>query len=161
MAQPIISEITVEALPAEAFARFVGDMGRWWPMAYSRGGARFVTVHVEPVAGGTWFEVDSDGAESPWGDVRAYDPGHRLVVGFNVASDRGVEPLERQSEVEFRFEPAGEGTRVTVEHRNLDRHGDGAEAIRQGMASDHGWPLILASFARELRFPRAAPLSAS
>lgn len=107
MFEPIVSEITVETLPAEAFARFVGDMGRWWPMAYSRSGARFATVHVEPVAGGSWFEVDRDGVESPWGDVRAYDPGHRLVVGFNVAPDRGVEPLERQSEVEFRFEPAG------------------------------------------------------
>lgn len=151
MDQPITAEITVDLSPEEAFDRFVGDIGRWWPMAYSRGGARLATVHVEPVAGGTWFEVDRDGEESPWGDVRAYDPGHRLVLGFNVAADRGVEPPERQSEIEFRFEPQGKGTRLAVEHRDLDRHGEGAQAIGQGMASDHGWPLILASFARDLR----------
>lgn len=82
-----------------------------------------------------------------------------MIVGFNVAPDRGVEPPERQSEVEFKFEPAGEGTRIVIERRDLDRHGEGAEAIREGMASAHGWPLIQASFARELKYPRAQPLS--
>jgi hypothetical protein len=34
-------------------------------------------------------------------------------------------------------------TRVELEHRNLDRHGPGWEAVRDGIASEGGWPLYL------------------
>jgi hypothetical protein len=34
-------------------------------------------------------------------------------------------------------------TRIELEHRNLDRHGDGWEGARDAVASDGGWPLYL------------------
>lgn len=37
----------------------------------------------------------------------------------------------------------GERTRVELEHRHLDRHGDGWEGMREGVAGDQGWPLYL------------------
>ena len=41
-------------------------------------------------------------------------------------------------------------TRVALEHGNLDRHGDGWEAVREGVDSDAGWPLYLRGFAEVL-----------
>jgi hypothetical protein len=35
-----------------------------------------------------------------------------------------------------------------LEHRNLDRHGEGWEANRDALASPEGWPLELNAFAK-------------
>ena len=147
---PIRCDIRVHGAPAQVFARFV-ELSRWWPMAYSRSGAKFAGAFVEPKVGGRWYEKDQDGQESSWGDVRAYDPGHRLVTGFNIRPDQGVEPPERQSEVEMTFTADGDDTLVALEHRDLDKHAEGAANVAAGMASVHGWPLILASFEREFK----------
>jgi hypothetical protein len=37
--------------------------------------------------------------------------------------------------------------RVALEHRNLDRHGDGWEGMREGVRGDQGWSLYLERFA--------------
>lgn len=148
---PIRHQIRVHGAPAQVFARFV-ELSRWWPMGYSRAGARFSGAYVEPKVGGRWYEKDQDGNESSWGDVRAYDPGHRLVLGFNIRPDQGMEPPERQSEIEVAFEADGDDTVITLEHRDLDKHAEGAASVAKGMASMHGWPLILASFEREFKF---------
>jgi hypothetical protein len=50
--------------------------------------------------------------------------------------------------VEIRFVADGpDRTRVQLEHRHLDRHGDGWEGTREGVGGDQGWPLYLARFA--------------
>ena len=54
----------------------------------------------------------------------------------------------RTSEVEVRFlAEAPSRTRVELEHRQLDRHGDGWEGLRAGVDSGDGWPLYLHRFA--------------
>jgi hypothetical protein len=40
-----------------------------------------------------------------------------------------------------------ERTRVELEHRHLDRHGDGWQGVREGVDGDQGWPLYLGGFA--------------
>jgi hypothetical protein len=42
---------------------------------------------------------------------------------------------------------APERTRVELEHRNLGRHGDRWEGVRDGVASEGGWPLYLRRYA--------------
>jgi hypothetical protein len=37
-------------------------------------------------------------------------------------------------------------TRVELEHRNLERHGEGWEGVRDGVAGEGGWPLYLRRF---------------
>jgi hypothetical protein len=39
---------------------------------------------------------------------------------------------------------------VELEHRNLDRHGDGWEPERDAVRSEGGWPLYLQRFAERL-----------
>jgi len=149
--EPIRCAIGVSAPPERAFEIFVTEIGRWWPLAYTWGEDQFETAAIEGRAGGRWFETDLDGGESDWGNVRAFEPGRCLILSFNVSPERQPEPPERQSEVAVRFIPASGGTRVELEHRDLARHGKGAERLRDGMASRRGWPLILASFARQAR----------
>jgi hypothetical protein len=49
--------------------------------------------------------------------------------------------------VEVRFIAEGvERTRVELEHRHLDRHGEGWQGVREGVDSDQGWPLYLQGF---------------
>ena len=148
---PVRAAIFVDTLQDRAFQAFTADIGRWWPLEYSYAQAELDTAVIEPRAGGLWFERDRAGQETAWGQVRAWEPPSRLVLSFAVGPDRAPEPEERASEVEIRFVPEGRGTRVELEHRDFERHGDGAQRLRDGMASPQGWPLILAAYARHVR----------
>ena len=46
---------------------------------------------------------------------------------------------------------APERTRVELEHRSLDRHGAGWEAVREGVDGAPGWPLYLHSVNRQAK----------
>ena len=47
------------------------------------------------------------------------------------------------------FAPEGSGTRVELEHRNLERLGDSAEGFREAIDSSGGWGALLKLFAEE------------
>lgn len=151
---PVKHEVTLEVSADRAFELFTDRLGEWWPMTYTFSGSQFESARVEPRAGGRWFERTTSGDELDWGDVRAYERGRRLVLGFGIGPDRKPAPPERSSEVELRFVPEGARTRVLVEHRDFERHGDGAAATREGMASAQGWPVILAELRRAARRDR-------
>ena len=40
-----------------------------------------------------------------------------------------------------------ERTRVELEHRHIDRHGPGWQAVVDGVDGEDGWPLYLARYA--------------
>jgi uncharacterized protein YndB with AHSA1/START domain/catechol 2,3-dioxygenase-like lactoylglutathione lyase family enzyme len=144
--------VVVEAGRASTFDTFTRHLGSWWPLAYTYSEARFADAAIEPKAGGAWFERDDGGESLSWGEVRAYVPGERLVLGFAIGPDRKPAPPESASEVEVRFSDAGPGrTRVELEHRGFERHGEGGETLRAGMDSPQGWPLILAELRRWIR----------
>lgn len=149
--QPVRAAVQVRLAPEAAFDHFVRHLGRWWPLGYTWGEAAFRDAAIDPRPGGTWGETTDDGTRRPWGAVRAYEAGRRLVLGFNVSPTRQPEPPERESEVEVRFVAADGGARVEVEHRDFAKHGEGADGLRAGLASPQGWPIILASFARDVR----------
>ena len=145
---PLSHSVELELPPAEAFDLFTAGLGEWWPLAYTFTEAAFATARVEPVVGGRWFERDESGNELPWGEVRAYEEGRRLVLSFGIGPDRKPGPPEEASEVEVRFVPAGAArTRVELEHRDFAKLPDGA-TLRDGMGSPQGWPLILAELRR-------------
>jgi uncharacterized protein YndB with AHSA1/START domain len=79
----------------------------------------------------------------------AYEPPARVVISWDINPQWQIESdPDKTSEVEVRFiaESAGR-TRVELEHRHLDRHGEGWEAAREGVAGDQGWPLYLQRYA--------------
>jgi hypothetical protein len=85
--------------------------------------------------------------------VLVYEPPNRFVISWDINTQWELQTdLEKTSEVEVRFAPEGEGrTRVELEHRNLDRHGEGWEGMRDSVGSPEGWPEGLRLFAERLR----------
>jgi hypothetical protein len=67
---------------------------------------------------------------------------------------RSAEPVDRTGrtrEVEVRFTSEAPGrTRVDLEHRHLDRHGEGWEHTRDAIGGEGGWTGCLAAFATRL-----------
>ncbi|MEU7786239.1 SRPBCC family protein [Amycolatopsis sp. NPDC049159] len=102
---------------------------------------------LEPRAGGTVHDVGTDGSRCAWARVLACEPTDRLLLSWDISprwqleSDPG-----HTSEVEIRFIADGaERTRVTLEHRHLDRHGEDWESFTS-LGSGSGWPLYLDRF---------------
>jgi uncharacterized protein YndB with AHSA1/START domain len=142
---PIVRTVEVKAPPARAFELFATRMGQWWPRGRTVGAAPHVDIIVEPEAGGRWYERDAEGRETPWGKVLAWDPPGRLLLGWQLDSRFAFDP-DFVTEVELTFTPiAGGGTRVTLEHRDLERFG--ADAAGHAEKLGGGWPIFLGHFA--------------
>lgn len=148
---PVTASARLDCPVDEAFRRFTQDIGLWWPLAYTFAGDQLDTVEVRPGPDGQWLERDRAGRETSWGAVLEWDPPHAFAAEFAISPGRAPEPPGRRSEVSLRFAPDGVGSRIDLEHRGFERHGDGGAAMREGMASPQGWPLILAEFVRETR----------
>jgi hypothetical protein len=142
---PINRTVDVKVPPARAFDLFATRMGDWWTKGQTIAKAPHVDVVVEPHAGGRWFERDADGHETQWGKVLAWEPPGRLLLGWQIGRDWTYD-ADFLTEVELTFAAlAGGGTRVTLEHRNLERFG--ADAASHAATLDSGWPTKLAEFA--------------
>jgi uncharacterized protein YndB with AHSA1/START domain len=148
-ATSIRHEIVVEAPIARAFSVFTDDFGSFKPREHNILGVEIAETVFEPRVGGRVYDRGTDGSECHWARVLAYEPPDRLVISWDLNPQWQIETdTERTSEVEVRFiAEAPNRTRVELEHRNLDRHGDGWEAVRGGVGSPGGWPLYLQRFA--------------
>jgi uncharacterized protein YndB with AHSA1/START domain len=141
---PIVRSVVVKAPPRVAFDRFTQQMAKWWPAEHHTGGNPFNEVVIEPRVEGRWFERDTQGTETQWGKVLTWEPPARVVLAWQLSAEFKFDP-DFITELELTFEPQGTGTRVTLEHRNLERYGDSAEKIRAAL--DGGWPGIFQSYA--------------
>ena len=146
------SEITVAAPIERAFAVFTEDFGSFKPPEHNLLGVDIAETVFEPRAGGRLYDRGVDGTECRWARVLAYDPPDRVVFTWDISPQWQVETdLERTSEVEVRFvAETPDRTRVVLEHRHLDRHLEGWEAVRAGVDSEGGWPLYLQRYAELL-----------
>lgn len=138
-------EIVVEAPADRAFRVFTEQMDKIKPREHNMLGVDIQETVFEPRAGGRIYDRGVDGSECEWASVLAYEPPDRVVFSWNVSPYWQVETdAAKRSEVEVRFIAEGPGrTRVELEHRHLDRHGDGWEGLRDGVAAPDGWPLYL------------------
>jgi uncharacterized protein YndB with AHSA1/START domain len=137
----VVRESVLVELPLEqAFALFTEGINEWWPLeeGYSFGGDMAREVHLEPWVEGRLYERWVDGEEFQTGRVIESDRPHRIVFTWRDEHERG------EMEVEVRFTPEGEGTRVMVEHRGFERLGPGGEELAARYAG--GWPRVLQAF---------------
>jgi uncharacterized protein YndB with AHSA1/START domain len=132
-----------------AFDLFALRFADWWPLdSHHIGADPAVTAVIEPRAGGRWFERAQDGSECDWGFVKSWDPPARLLLGWQLSARFDFDPnRDLATEVEVTFEPEGDGTRVTLEHRGFEALGDDGQAIRDAVSSDGGWQSLLAMYA--------------
>jgi uncharacterized protein YndB with AHSA1/START domain len=148
-ATSIRHEVVVNAPIERAFSVFTDGFGSFKPREHNLLGVEIAETIFEPRVGGRLYDRGVDGSECHWARVLAYEPPNRVVISWNIDPRWQIETdLEKTSEVEVRFTAEGpDRTRVELEHRNLDRHGEGWEAVREGVDSEGGWPLYLRRYA--------------
>jgi len=145
---PVRKSVRVAASQERAFDVFTAGIGRWWPKSHHIGAADLDALVIEPRQGGRWFERGVDGNECEVGKVLVWDPPARLVLAWQLTPEWKYDPaLITEVEVQFIAEGAN-ATRVELEHRNLERMGERADAMRQQIDGPEGWGGLLQLFAQ-------------
>jgi uncharacterized protein YndB with AHSA1/START domain len=143
------TSIVVEAPIARAFKVFTEDFGRFKPPEHNLLAVPIAETVFDPRVGGYLYDRGIDGSECRWARVLAYEPPNRVLLSWNISPQWRIETdpeKVREWEVRFTAETA-ERTRIEIEHRKLERHGEGWEGERDGVAGDQGWPLYLQRYA--------------
>jgi uncharacterized protein YndB with AHSA1/START domain len=136
---PVVKAVSVRAEQARAFALFVRDLARWWPLAQFHTGPDPVDCAIEPRVGGRVFERAADGRETSWGTVVAYEPPHRLAFSWIV----GGLTVDQAQLIDVRFTPEAVGTRVELTHSGWEKLGDAAAAAALRERYNRGWATIV------------------
>ena len=144
--------VVVKAPIEHAFKVFTERFDTWWPRTHHIGKVEPYTAILEARVGGRWFERGADGSECEWGRVLEYTPPRRVAVSWHLGPDYKYDPDPgKASRVEVSFHDEGNGkTRVELVHSQLDRHGAGWEALRDGVGSQGGWGGIMDGFAAKV-----------
>ena len=143
------ASIEVNAPAERAFEVFTRDFGAFKPAEHNLLQVPIAETVVETHVGGHIIDRGADGSECPWATVLAYEPPERFVFSWDISPYWQVETdTEKRSEVEVTFAALDEErTRVDIDHRHLDRHGEGWAGVREGVSTDQGWPLYLSRYA--------------
>ena len=136
------TSIVVEAPIARAFKVFTEDFGRFKPAEHNMLKVAIAETVFEPKVGGHIYDRGVDGSECHWARVLAFEPPDRVVFSWDISPQWQIETdPDNASEVEVRFVAQDDQTtRVELEHRHLDRHGEGWEGERDAVGSPGGWP---------------------
>ncbi|MDQ2959925.1 MAG: SRPBCC family protein [Candidatus Dormibacteraeota bacterium] len=142
-------QIVVEAPIEEAFTVFTDRFGDFKPPEHNLLRTAIAETTFEPRVGGHIYDRGVDGSECRWARILAYEPPVRVVFSWDIGPQWQIESdPDNTSEVEVRFvAETPERTRVELEHRKIDRHGPGWQAVSDGVADDAGWMLYLHRFA--------------
>ncbi|HTV69974.1 MAG TPA: SRPBCC family protein [Rhizobiaceae bacterium] len=138
--------IVVEAPIERAFKVFTEEFDSIKPRDHNLLRVPIAETVFERRVGGHVYDRGTDGSECRWARVLAYDPPHRLLLSWDISPRWQIETdPNRASEWEVRFTAETESrTRVEIEHRKLERHGEGWKGVRDGV--DRGWPVYLERF---------------
>ena len=131
--------VTVDCAVEEAFRVFTTDAMSWWPVESHSIHGSVAEIVFEPQVGGEVYEIAESGERGHWATVREWDPPHRLVLGWNILKRDG-----ELTEVEVRFSPEGDGTRVDLEHRGWERVTEHGAEKRADY--DTGWDFVLGKY---------------
>jgi uncharacterized protein YndB with AHSA1/START domain len=131
----------VDAPLDHAFRDFTAGIGTWWDPGHHILDGELAEMVFEPRVGGHIIDRGTDGSECRWSRVLAYDPPDRVVFSWDINVQWQLETdHDKTSEIEVTFRADGpERTYVVLTHRNLDRHGEGWQSMRDAVSS--GWSL--------------------
>jgi Activator of Hsp90 ATPase homolog 1-like protein len=136
MIEVVRKSVTVDCAVEEAFRIFSAEPSTWWPAeSHSLAGESVREIVFEGREGGEVYELTDTGDKGHWATVIAWDPPNRLVLAWEVT------PSVVGTEVDIRFAPEGQGTRVELEHRGWEQAAEGALAKRDQY--DSGWGFVL------------------
>jgi len=148
-ATAVTAETVVDVPLERAFRVFIEDFDRIKPRDHNLLNVDIEETILEPRVGGNIYDRGVDGTECRWARVLAFEPPHRLLFSWDISPYWQLETdPDRTSEVEVLFTELGPSrTRVQLEHRHLERHGDGWETERETVGGKDGWPLYLSRYA--------------
>ena len=138
--------VVVEASRETAFKVFTEKMALWWPADHHIGKSHIAAIVLEPRAGGRWGELGADGKECQWGRVLAFEAPSRVVLAWQLDAKFEFD-ASFETEVEITFVSEGDKkTRVTLEHKHLERFGEAEARMRDAFEAPDGWSLGLLRF---------------
>jgi uncharacterized protein YndB with AHSA1/START domain len=142
-------QIVVDVPIERAFSVFTKEFGKFKPPEHNLLSVDIAETVFELRVGGHVYDKGVDGSECHFARVLVYEPPDRVVISWDISPQWSiVTDQAKTSEVEVRFiAEAPDRTRVELEHRNIDRHGDGWESVREGVDNEDGWPLYLRRYA--------------
>jgi uncharacterized protein YndB with AHSA1/START domain len=143
--EPIRKSVVVNTGVERAFALFTNRFDAIKPREHNLLAVPIAETVFEPRVGGHIYDLGTDGSRCPWSRVLAFEPPHRVVFSWDIGPTWQLETdPSKTSEVEVRFiAESDDRTRVELEHRHLERHGDGWRSVADGVDGDAGWPLYL------------------
>lgn len=149
---PVRSSITVAVPRERAYSVFVENTGNWWSTEHHIGAVRPESIVLEQRPGGRWYERAPDGTECDWGRVLALEPPERVLLAWHLGPTFAYDPDPAMAtEVEVRFVAEGPATtRVELEHRGFEVHGDAGAAMRDAVGAPDGWGLFMRELAAAL-----------
>jgi uncharacterized protein YndB with AHSA1/START domain len=132
MPSRVLVALRVRATPARAFDTFTREIGDWWKPngLFQFTGSGTGQLYFESREGGRLLEMTTGGGEFEIGRISVWEPPRRLVFSWRQET---FAP-DQETQVHVTFDPAGDETRVTVEHFGWD-------SIPQEHAARHGFPL--------------------
>lgn len=146
MSEPIAAirkELILPIAPDRAFRLFTADIDRWWPLAtHSVEGEDAAGVSIDGRVGGLIAEASTTGRRHVWGTIQLWDPPRRFVTTWHPGR-----PADAPTELEVRFEPWEDGTRLVLEHRGWEH----AAWIGDRSNYESGWDPVLARFVETVR----------
>jgi uncharacterized protein YndB with AHSA1/START domain len=147
------ASVVVDAPIERAFSLFTEGIGTWWDPDHHLLEGDLAEMVFEPRVGGHVYDRGVDGSECRWARVLAFEPPDRFVISWDINPQWKLETdHDMTSEVEVRFvAETPDRTRVELEHRNLERHGEGWEQMRGAIGSPNGWGSGLRRFAEAAR----------
>jgi uncharacterized protein YndB with AHSA1/START domain len=131
--------VSVDCAVEEAFRIFTTDALSWWPVEGHSIQQAVAEIVFEPHVGGEVYEVAESGERGHWATVLEWEPPSRLVLAWNI-----LRREDDETELEIRFLPEGDGTRVELEHRGWERVAE-AGADKRG-SYDTGWDVVLGKY---------------
>jgi len=118
MTAKIAVSIRLSVPPDKAFELFTRDVDAWWRKGpkYRHLAGPGGRMKFEPGESGRLVELRDDGREFEIGRILVWQPGERLSFIWRSSN---FTP-DQSTEVDIRFTPVAEGTRLTLEHRGWD-----------------------------------------
>ena len=144
--EAVTHSVLVPLEPGAAFELFTDRFSDWWPRdSHHIADADAADVFLEPREGGRWYERAEDGAECEWGQVLEVDRPNRILLAWQLTPEWKFDPdTEKATQVEVSFIAEERGTtRVTLEHRGFEVHGEAGAAMRESVGGEGGWASLM------------------